>query len=80
MIDCYDSRMIFIFVELEGFIFADLRNRGDYALSWLYQEYANYQGFNVSVPVQDKRSMSRYDDCLTRLLTGLLERPDQKEG
>lgn len=66
--------------ELEAFIFEDLRNRGDYALSWLYQEYANYQGYNVSVPIQDKRSMNRYDDCLTRLLNGLLERPDQKEG
>ncbi len=28
----------------------------------------------------EKPTIASYDECLTRLLTGLLERPDQREG
>ena len=68
------------FTELETFIFADLRNRADLALAWIYQEYANYQNFNVVTSEYDKQTMSSYDNCLTRLLECLLNRPDQREG
>ena len=67
--------------ELEEYIFDDVRNRAELALAWLYQEYANFQGYNLSSAMGvDKLSISSYDDCLTRLLAGLLNRPDQKEG
>jgi len=38
------------------------------------------QGYNVLSVAPDKQSAVGYDTCLTRLLTGLLERPDHKEG
>jgi len=55
----------------------------------MYQEYANMQGYNVvsltgrsddDTAAGASQPGSGYDLCLTRLLTGLLERPDQKEG
>lgn len=64
---------------LEDHIFADLRGRYDLAFSWLYQEYANCQGFN-SASGAGKTDMSSYDECLTRLLKTLSEQPDQKDG
>lgn len=66
--------------EFIAYIFADLRNRSDLAFAWMYQEYANMQGYNVLSAVPDTQSTVGYDTCLTRLLTGLLERPDHKEG
>jgi len=68
------------FVEFIAYIFADLRNRSDLAFAWMYQEYANMQGYNVFSVAPDKQSSVAYDDCLTLLLTGLLLRPDHKEG
>ncbi|XP_064599772.1 symplekin-like [Liolophura sinensis] len=64
---------------LQDFIFEDLRARSDLAFAWLYQEYANGRGYNTTVP-SDKLTLASYDECLTRLLNGLLERPDHKEG
>ena len=68
--------------ELEEHIFEDARSRADLALAWLYQEYANFQGYNFrAVSSGDgKVDIGSYDQCLTRLLTGLLNRPDKKEG
>lgn len=59
-----------------------MRSRADLALAWLYQEYANFQGYNVSTAAEGKAGMdiSSYDQCLTRLLAGILNIPDQKEG
>lgn len=78
-----DIRRIFIsfhhISELLDYIFADLRNRSDMALGWIYQEYANYQGYNIAAAMAEKPSIASYDSCLTRLLGGLLERPE-KEG
>ena len=74
------SLHLYYLVELQDYIFADLRNRADLAFAWLYQEYANYQGYNLSSVGPEKPTIGKYDDCLTRLLTGLLERPDQREG
>ncbi|KAI0228524.1 Symplekin [Lamellibrachia satsuma] len=66
--------------ELQNFIFVDLRNRAEIALAWIYQEYANFQGYNLVTASAEKPNVASYDECLTRLLTGLLERPDQREG
>ena len=38
------------------------------------------QGYSVVSSSTERRSITNYNDCLTRLLQGLLERPDQKEG
>ena len=70
----------FISLVVEKFIFEDLRNRGDLALAWVYHEYANFQGYTSSASQHEKPSVTPYDECLTGLLTGLLERPDQREG
>ena len=66
--------------ELQNFIFADLRHRADLALAWIYQEYAHYQGYCLNANEDEKQSIASYDEVLTRLLTGLLNRPDQREG
>ncbi|ESO93591.1 hypothetical protein LOTGIDRAFT_215976, partial [Lottia gigantea] len=66
---------------LQTFIFEDLKTRSDIAFAWLYQEYANCQGFiSVADPQTDKNSLASYDECLTRLLSMLLDRPDQRDG
>lgn len=67
---------------LQEYIFEDLRNRSDLAFAWLYQEYANCQGFCASNLRNERTSLASYDECLTRLLSGLLERTEQttKEG
>ncbi|XP_071079022.1 symplekin-like isoform X1 [Haliotis cracherodii] len=65
---------------MQTFIFEDLRNRADLAFAWLFQEYANCQGFSVSAPLGERPTLHSYDECLTRLLTGLLEAQDQKDG
>jgi hypothetical protein len=38
------------------------------------------QGYNVLTAPAERRAITSYDSCLTRLLSGMLERPDQKEG
>ncbi|XP_064621596.1 symplekin-like [Lineus longissimus] len=65
---------------LLDYIFADLRNRTDLAFDWLYQEYSNRQGYIIQSVDPNWQKITSYDECLTRLLSGLLERPDQREG
>ncbi|OWF40642.1 symplekin-like [Mizuhopecten yessoensis] len=65
---------------LEEYIFEDLRSRFDLAFAWLYQEYANCMGFCAPLMKLEKPSLASYDECLTRLLAGLLGRVDLKEG
>ena len=70
--------------ELENYIFEDLRTREDIAVAWIYQEFANAQGYNLTSmqlgPLQEKLNMNQYDLTLTRLLTGVMQRPDSREG
>ena len=67
--------------EFVTYIFGDLRNRSDLAFAWLYQEYANTQGYNVlSASAVSTPLAASYDACLTRLLSRLLERREHKEG
>jgi symplekin len=61
---------------LQEYIFEDLRIHSDLAFAWLYQEYANCQGYCASMLGNEKLSMASYDECLTRLLSGLMERPE----
>ncbi|XP_069117050.1 symplekin-like [Argopecten irradians] len=65
---------------LEEYIFEDLRSRFDLAFAWLYQEYANCMGFCAPLMKLEKPSLASYDECLTRLLAGLLARVELKEG
>lgn len=62
--------------EVQKYIFEDIRNRAELALAWVYHEYATFQGYTQ----RDRPAVTAYDECLTGLLTGLLERPDQREG
>ncbi|XP_059807363.1 symplekin isoform X1 [Hypanus sabinus] len=67
----FDGRMK---VEMLDFILEDIRNRVDLAFAWLYQEY------NLYLSQWPNGSLENYDECLTSLLSGLQEKPDQKDG
>uniref|UniRef100_A0A8D2FZN9 Symplekin scaffold protein n=1 Tax=Theropithecus gelada TaxID=9565 RepID=A0A8D2FZN9_THEGE len=60
--------------EVLSFILEDVRARLDLAFAWLYQEYNAYLAAGAS------GSLDKYEDCLIRLLSGLQEKPDQKDG
>uniref|UniRef100_A0A8C3RVD2 Symplekin n=1 Tax=Chelydra serpentina TaxID=8475 RepID=A0A8C3RVD2_CHESE len=60
--------------EVLAFILDDIRNRLDLAFAWLYQEYNTYLSTFPS------GSLDLYDECLIGLLSGLQEKPDQKDG
>ncbi|XP_066494293.1 symplekin [Tiliqua scincoides] len=60
--------------EVLTFILDDIRNRLDLAFAWLYQEY------NVYLTRYPTGSLDSYDECLIGLLSGLQEKPDQKDG
>ncbi|KAL8219837.1 UNVERIFIED_CONTAM: hypothetical protein K2H54_034687 [Gekko kuhli] len=60
--------------EVLSFILDDTRNRLDLAFAWLYQEY------NAYLTNYPSGSLNNYDDCLIGLLSGLQEKPDQKDG
>lgn len=61
-------------LKVLSFILDDIRNRLDLAFAWLYQEY------NIYLNQYPSGSIDNYDDCLIRLLSGLQEKPDQKDG
>lgn len=60
--------------EVLSFILEDVRGRLDLAFAWLYQEYNAYLAAGAS------GTLDKYEDCLIRLLSGLQEKPDQKDG
>ncbi|KAF6079576.1 symplekin [Phyllostomus discolor] len=60
--------------EVLAFILEDVRARLDLAFAWLYQEYNAYLAAGAS------GTLDKYEDCLIRLLSGLQEKPDQKDG
>ncbi|XP_032870398.1 symplekin [Amblyraja radiata] len=60
--------------EMLDFILEDIRNRVDLAFAWLYQEY------NLYLSHWPNGMLDNYDACLTSLLSGLQEKPDQKDG
>ncbi|RUS89143.1 hypothetical protein EGW08_003086 [Elysia chlorotica] len=66
--------------NLLAFILGDLRCRQDLLFAWLYQEYANCQGYS-SAAAGGKSSLQgatvgSYSNCLTSVLTELLEMED----
>ncbi|XP_028921030.1 symplekin [Ornithorhynchus anatinus] len=60
--------------QVLAFILEDVRSRLDLAFAWLYQEY------NAYLAAGPAGSLDRYDACLIGLLSGLQEKPDQKDG
>lgn len=60
--------------EVLAFILEDVRGRLDLAFAWLYQEY------NAHLGAGPTGTLDKYDACLIRLLSGLQEKPDQKDG
>lgn len=60
--------------EVLSFILEDVRARLDLAFAWLYQEYNAYLAAGAS------GTLDKYEDCLICLLSGLQEKPDQKDG
>ncbi|XP_012616921.1 symplekin isoform X1 [Microcebus murinus] len=60
--------------EVLSFILEDVRARLDLVFAWLYQEYNAYLAAGAS------GTLDKYEDCLIRLLSGLQEKPDQKDG
>ncbi|KAG8540001.1 hypothetical protein GDO81_020005 [Engystomops pustulosus] len=57
--------------EVLGHFLCDPRGRLDLALAWLFQEYCEYQS---------GAGEEGYQECLIGILTGLQERPDQRDG
>ncbi|KAJ8266595.1 hypothetical protein GJAV_G00132310 [Gymnothorax javanicus] len=60
--------------EVLAFILEDIRTRSDLAFSLLYQEYNTYLS---QLPAG---SLESYDHCLISLLSGLQEKPEQRDG
>uniref|UniRef100_W5NA60 Uncharacterized protein n=1 Tax=Lepisosteus oculatus TaxID=7918 RepID=W5NA60_LEPOC len=60
--------------EVLAFALEDIRGRSDLAFALLYQEYNSYlsQG--------PQGLLDGYDHCLITLLSGLQEKPDQRDG
>lgn len=56
------------------FVLEDIRARSDLAFSLLYQEYNTYLSQLPS------GLLDNYDHCLYTLLSGLQEKPEQKDG
>ncbi|XP_075704540.1 symplekin isoform X2 [Rhinoderma darwinii] len=57
--------------EVLSHFLCDPRGRLDLALAWLFQEYCEYQS---------GAGEEGYQECLIGILTGLQERPDQRDG
>ncbi|XP_040269020.1 symplekin isoform X2 [Bufo bufo] len=57
--------------EVLSHFLCDPRGRLDLALAWLFQEYCEYQS---------GAGEDGYQECLIGILTGLQERPDQRDG
>ncbi|XP_072530867.1 symplekin [Salminus brasiliensis] len=60
--------------DMLHFILEDMRARSDLAFSLLYQEYNQYLSQLPS------GSLDSYEHCLFALLSGLQERPEQRDG
>uniref|UniRef100_A0A4W4EBA2 Symplekin n=1 Tax=Electrophorus electricus TaxID=8005 RepID=A0A4W4EBA2_ELEEL len=60
--------------DMLRFILEDIRGRSDLAFSLLYQEY------NQHLDQLPSGSLDSYEHCLFTLLSGLQERPEQRDG
>ncbi|GFT30810.1 symplekin [Nephila pilipes] len=62
-----------IAADLKQHVLENPRSRIDLAISWLYQEYANYKGYEGSSGV----SSEKYEEVANQLLNGLMESDEQ---
>ena len=69
------TRYYYNLLVLLDFILLDIKNRADLALTWLYSEYVACQGFTLAQGT-DKPKSTGYEDCMNRLLGGLLKKRD----
>ncbi|XP_041966836.1 symplekin isoform X1 [Alosa sapidissima] len=60
--------------DMFEFILGDIRNRSDLAFALLYQEY------NIYLSQQPSSTLDSYEYCLFTLLSGLQEKPEQRDG
>ncbi|KAJ0070492.1 hypothetical protein NL108_011707, partial [Boleophthalmus pectinirostris] len=60
--------------DVLDFILEDIRTRSDLAFSLLYQEYTTY------LSQMPSGLLDSYDHCLYTLLSGLQEKPEQRDG
>lgn len=60
--------------DLLQFILEDMRSRSELAFSLLYHEYNEY------LSLQPSSSLDSYEHCLFTLLSGLQEKPEQRDG
>ena len=60
--------------DVLGYILADIRGRSELAFSLLYHEYNSY------LSLMPHGLLDSYDHCLYTLLSGLQEKPEQKDG
>ncbi|XP_026109059.1 symplekin [Carassius auratus] len=60
--------------DLLQFILEDMRGRSELAFSLLYHEYNEY------LSQQPSASLDSYEHCLYTLLSGLQEKPEQRDG
>uniref|UniRef100_A0A914WJ65 Symplekin/Pta1 N-terminal domain-containing protein n=1 Tax=Plectus sambesii TaxID=2011161 RepID=A0A914WJ65_9BILA len=62
------------------FIMADQKSRSDLAILWVYETYAQFQGFTqLATAAEEQDRYDRYGRCLCRLLETLFERGEHKE-
>ncbi|KAL1416564.1 hypothetical protein MTO96_027788 [Rhipicephalus appendiculatus] len=67
---------------LKGYILEDLRSHVDIALAWLYEEYAQLQGFlqgGAGNPMEKSTSSDSYVHCLTNLLVDILQKCESRD-
>lgn len=65
---------------LKGYILEDLRSHVDIALAWLYEEYAQLQGFlQGGTGMEKSTSSDSYVHCLTNLLVDILQKCESRD-
>nr|XP_037274431.1 symplekin-like isoform X1 [Rhipicephalus microplus] len=67
---------------LKDYILEDLRSHVDIALAWLYEEYAQLQGFlqsGTGNPLERSSSNDSYVHCLTNLLVDILQKCESRD-
>lgn len=67
---------------LKDYILEDLRLHADIALAWLYEEYAQLQGFQqggAAPPIDKLAGSESYVHCLNGLLKDVLHKCEPRE-
>jgi symplekin len=73
----YSSDLKSVFLD---YIFEDLPGRSDLALSWLFEEYCYFQGFNRTSAMLNRRNDgTEYDSIILALIRGVIKMTEGKE-